>query len=55
MARLKLTVVRFLTYAATAGVMGNYITYGCGGSSGGGDSDLLPMVLLLSLMDKFQA
>jgi hypothetical protein len=55
MARLKTAVVKFLTYATTAGAMGGYVTYGCSGSSGGGgDSGLTQAVLLLSLMDRFK-
>ena len=55
MARLKSAVLRFLTYASTAGAMGGYVTYGCSGSSGGGgESDILQTVMMMSLMNMFR-
>ncbi len=50
MARLKSVLLRLLTLASTAGAAGGYVTYGCGGSSGGGDSEILEALMFMSLL-----
>ncbi len=53
MARLKIAAIRWLTFAATAGVTTTQM--GCGGgSSDNGSSSLLQTITIISLMDRLR-